>query len=58
MWGLTAQNEPNDGRVPEFSFNCMGWTAAQQVKQINHNTNINKCGALIINYCAMEICNL
>jgi hypothetical protein len=45
MWGLTAQNEPNDGRVPEFSFNCMGWTAAQQVKEINHNTNINKCGA-------------
>ena len=24
MWGLTAQNEPVDGNIPDFSFNCMG----------------------------------
>ena len=34
LWGLTAQNEPNDGRVPGFFFNSMGWTAAQQVRRI------------------------
>ena len=30
IWGVTAQNEPNDGRFPSFDFNCMGWTAAEQ----------------------------
>ena len=31
MWGLTAQNEPADGRIPDFFFNSMGWTAEEQV---------------------------
>lgn len=30
FWGLTAQNEPEDGNVPGFSFNCMGWNATTQ----------------------------
>ncbi|KAG7161551.1 Lysosomal acid glucosylceramidase-like 4, partial [Homarus americanus] len=30
FWGVTAQNEPIDGYVPGFYFNCMGWTAEQQ----------------------------
>ena len=30
MWGLTAQNEPADGRIPDFFFNSMGWTAAER----------------------------
>ncbi|KAK7085855.1 hypothetical protein SK128_008436 [Halocaridina rubra] len=37
MWGLTAQNEPVDGYVPGFNFNCMGWTAEQQRKWIAEN---------------------
>ena len=27
FWGLTSQNEPLDGNIPDFSFNCMGWNA-------------------------------
>ena len=34
MWGLTAQNEPADGRIPDFFFNSMGWTAAEQVNKM------------------------
>lgn len=30
FWALTAQNEPVDGRVPGFPFNCMGWTSENQ----------------------------
>ncbi len=30
FWGLTAQNEPIDGNIPNFSFNCMGWNATTQ----------------------------
>ncbi|XP_065572824.1 lysosomal acid glucosylceramidase-like [Artemia franciscana] len=30
FWGLTAQNEPTDGMIPDFPFNCMGWTAESQ----------------------------
>lgn len=30
IWGLTMQNEPVDGLVPDFTFNCMGWTAETQ----------------------------
>ena len=33
MWGLTAQNEPADGRIPDFFFNSMGWTADEQVNK-------------------------
>ena len=37
MWGLSTQNEPFDGRVPHFPFNCMGWTAEQQRSWIKNN---------------------
>ena len=30
FWGLTAQNEPEDGNIPGFTFNCMGWNATTQ----------------------------
>ncbi|XP_067666262.1 lysosomal acid glucosylceramidase-like isoform X2 [Haliotis asinina] len=30
MWGLTAQNEPTDGEITKFFFQCMGWTPEQQ----------------------------
>ncbi|KAL5005208.1 hypothetical protein ScPMuIL_018664 [Solemya velum] len=30
LWGLTAQNEPTDGNIVNFSFQCMGWTPSQQ----------------------------
>merc|ERR1719495_1050525 len=34
MWGLTAQNEPIDGNIPGFTFNCMGWNASSQATWI------------------------
>ncbi|XP_068240004.1 lysosomal acid glucosylceramidase-like [Palaemon carinicauda] len=37
IWGLTAQNEPRNGYVPGFYFNCMGWTGEQQRKWIAEN---------------------
>lgn len=37
FWGLTAQNEPEDGLVPGFSFNCMGWNASTQREWIVEN---------------------
>ena len=37
MWGLTAQNEPVDGNIPDFSFNCMGWNASSQATWIGKN---------------------
>ena len=30
IWGITAQNEPTDGRLPGFRFQCLGWTAELQ----------------------------
>ncbi|XP_014678234.1 PREDICTED: glucosylceramidase-like [Priapulus caudatus] len=30
FWGITAQNEPLDGRIKNFSFNAMAFTAEQQ----------------------------
>ncbi|KAJ8304057.1 hypothetical protein KUTeg_017640, partial [Tegillarca granosa] len=30
FWGLTAQNEPTDGRIPRFPFQSMGWYPEQQ----------------------------
>ena len=37
MWGLTAQNEPIDGNIPDFGFNCMGWNATTQATWIGKN---------------------
>lgn len=37
FWGLTTQNEPMDGMIPDFTFNCMGWTADTQRKWIVDN---------------------
>lgn len=37
FWGLTTQNEPLDGYVPNFSFNCMGWTAEEQRLWVGSN---------------------
>ena len=30
MWGITAQNEPTDGMLPGFRFQCLGWTPESQ----------------------------
>ena len=30
VWGLTAQNEPSDGMIDNFPFQCLGSTAQQQ----------------------------
>lgn len=30
IWGLTAQNEPSDGTITNFPFQCLGWTAELQ----------------------------
>ncbi|XP_052774446.1 lysosomal acid glucosylceramidase-like [Mya arenaria] len=30
IWGLTAQNEPSDGLITNFPFQCMGWTPEMQ----------------------------
>ncbi|XP_076030329.1 lysosomal acid glucosylceramidase-like [Oratosquilla oratoria] len=32
FWGMTLQNEPTDGLLSHFSFNCMGWTPEDQAK--------------------------
>ncbi|XP_071447388.1 lysosomal acid glucosylceramidase-like [Hetaerina americana] len=37
FWGVTAQNEPFDGRLPGFSFNCMGWSSEEQTKWVGEN---------------------
>ncbi|CAG7835904.1 unnamed protein product [Allacma fusca] len=37
FWAVTAQNEPLDGILPNFSFNCMGWTPGQQRDWIKNN---------------------
>ena len=37
FWGLTAQNEPWDGLVPNFTFNAMGWNATTQREWIVEN---------------------
>jgi len=34
FWGVTSQNEPLDGNLPDFSFNCMGWTPKTQTEWI------------------------
>lgn len=30
IWGLTAQNEPIDGMITDFPFQCLGWTPELQ----------------------------
>ena len=30
IWGLTAQNEPSDGMIEGFPFQCLGWTGDLQ----------------------------
>ena len=37
FWGLTAQNEPWDGTVPNFTFNAMGWNSSTQRDWIVEN---------------------
>ena len=37
FWGLTAQNEPWDGNVPNFTFNAMGWNSSTQREWIVNN---------------------
>jgi len=37
FWGVTAQNEPADGNIPNFSFNCMGWNAETQAMFVGLN---------------------
>ena len=37
FWAVTAQNEPIDGTIPGFAFNCMGWTPAMQRDFIKNN---------------------
>ena len=37
FWGLTAQNEPVDGKIPDFTFNCMGWNSTTQREWIVNN---------------------
>ena len=34
FWGLTPQNEPEDGNIPDFSFNCMGWNTTTMLNFI------------------------
>ena len=34
---MTAQNEPVDGNIPGFTFNCMGWNASSQREWIVDN---------------------
>ncbi|XP_046398441.1 lysosomal acid glucosylceramidase-like [Ischnura elegans] len=37
FWAITAQNEPLDGNIPGFSFNCMGWTPDEQRDWVGNN---------------------
>ncbi|KAI9560631.1 hypothetical protein GHT06_011581 [Daphnia sinensis] len=37
FWALTAQNEPNNGRVPGCSWNCMGWSPEDQALFVGQN---------------------
>lgn len=37
IWALTTQNEPVDGIVPNFPFNCMSWTPQEQAKWVHNN---------------------
>lgn len=30
IWGITAQNEPSDGLIYDFPFQCLGWTPEMQ----------------------------
>lgn len=40
FWGLTPQNEPLDGRVPNFIFNAMGWNTTTMRTFIAENLGL------------------
>ena len=37
FWAMTAQNEPSDGDMYKFSFNCMGFTPQTQAVFVAKN---------------------
>ncbi|KAK2721155.1 hypothetical protein QYM36_003432 [Artemia franciscana] len=37
FWGITPQNEPINGNIPGFTFNCMGWNATTQTNWVAHH---------------------
>jgi len=37
FWAVTTQNEPQDGNIPGFFFNCMGWRAEEQRDWVKDN---------------------
>lgn len=37
FFAVTPQNEPSDGNIPDFPFNCMGWTPEQQAMFVGLN---------------------
>ena len=49
IWGLTAQNEPIDGRIPFFPFQSMGFTAEEQRDFIISDLGMYLCWAVSIN---------
>ena len=37
FWGVTAQNEPSDGDIYKFPFNCLGFTPESQATFVAQN---------------------
>lgn len=37
IWGITTGNEPLNGWIPNWPFNCMGWSAADMRNWIGQN---------------------
>lgn len=37
VWGVTTGNEPLNGFIPSWPFNCMGWKATDMRKWIANN---------------------
>lgn len=37
FWAMTAQNEPSDGEIYRFSFNCMGFSPEEQAIFVGEN---------------------
>ena len=40
FWGLTPQNEPLDGRIPNYPYNCMGWNTTTMRTFIAENLGL------------------